>query len=109
MEHNFDWLSTESIVEEQQQRQSEALIPPTRYKVILNNDDYTTMDFVVKVLQRYFDKTLEQATTLMLEVHHQGKAVCGYYTAEIAETKVAQVNSYAREHEYPLLCTLEEA
>jgi ATP-dependent Clp protease adaptor protein ClpS len=85
-----------------------ALKQPPMYKVILNNDDYTPMDFVVEVLQKFFNIDLDSATQIMLAVHYQGKAVCGVYTAEIAETKVMQVNRYAREHEHPLLCTLEK-
>ncbi|PHM74631.1 ATP-dependent Clp protease adapter ClpS [Xenorhabdus kozodoii] len=84
------------------------LQPPSMYQVILNNDDYTPMEFVVDVLQKFFSYDVEQATQLMLDVHYKGKAVCGIYTAEVAETKAAQVNMYAKEHEHPLLCTLEK-
>lgn len=83
--------------------------PPPLYKVILNNDDYTPMDFVVEVLQKFFACDMAQATQLMLTVHHQGRAICGVFSAEIAETKAALVNHYAREHDHPLLCTLELA
>lgn len=83
------------------------LQPPTMYKVVLNNDDYTPMDFVVEVLQKFFRMSIEQATDVMLSVHYQGKGVCGIFTAEIAETKVEQVNQYAKNHEHPLLCTME--
>lgn len=86
----------------------DALKQPPMYKVILNNDDYTPMDFVVEVLQKFFSLDIDQATQIMLTVHYKGKAVCGVYTAEIAETKVMLVNRYAREHEHPLLCTLEK-
>ncbi|CDG21883.1 ATP-dependent Clp protease adapter protein ClpS [Xenorhabdus poinarii G6] len=82
--------------------------PPSMYKVILNNDDYTPMEFVVDVLRKFFSYDVERATQLMLDVHYKGKAVCGIYTAEVAETKAAQVNMYAKEHEHPLLCTLEK-
>jgi len=82
---------------------------PPLYKVVLLNDDYTPMDFVVEVLQRFFDKDRNQATQIMLHVHTQGKGVCGTYSRDVAETKVSQVNDYAREHEHPLLCTMEEA
>lgn len=85
------------------------LQPPPMYKVVLNNDDYTPMDFVVEILQKFFRMNLEQATEVMLAVHYQGKGVCGIYTAEIAETKVAQVNEYAREYQHPLLCSMEQA
>ncbi|WMC11450.1 ATP-dependent Clp protease adapter ClpS [Oceanimonas pelagia] len=86
-----------------------ALQPPPMYKVILNNDDYTPMDFVVEVLQKFFAMDMDKATEVMLSVHYQGKGVCGLFTAEIAETKVAQVNKFARTHEHPLLCTMERA
>ena len=79
------------------------------YKVVLMNDDYTPMDFVVEVLQGFFSLTQERAVQIMLEVHNRGRAVAGIYTAEIAETKAAQVNDYARQNQHPLLCTLEKA
>lgn len=85
-----------------------ALQPPPMYKVILNNDDYTPMDFVVEVLQKFFVMDVDKATQVMMAVHYQGKGVCGLFTAEIAETKVAQVNKFARMHEHPLLCTMEQ-
>ena len=85
------------------------LSPPPMYKVVLMNDDYTPMDFVVEVLRGFFGLIQERAVQVMLEVHNQGKAVAGVYTAEIAETKAAQVNDYARQHQHPLLCTLEKA
>lgn len=82
---------------------------PPRYKVILNNDDYTPMDFVVEVLSRFFNMDFEKANQIMVKVHYEGRAVCGLYTAEIAEMKVQQINQYARENEHPLLCTMEQA
>ena len=82
---------------------------PPLYKVILINDDYTPMDFVVHILEIFFSLNRETATRIMLEVHTRGKGVCGVYTHEIAETKVSQVNSYSREHQHPLLCTMEKA
>ncbi len=82
---------------------------PPLYKVILLNDDYTPMEFVVDVLQKIFSMDREKATRVMLQVHTQGRGVCGVYTYEIAETKVAQVNSYSRQHQHPLLCTMEES
>lgn len=82
--------------------------PPSLYKVILNNDDYTPMDFVIEVLQRFFNADMDKATQIMLSVHHHGKGTCGIFTAEIAETKVVQVNTYARDNEHPLLCTMEK-
>ena len=80
---------------------------PPLYHVILINDDYTPMEFVVQILELFFNKDRPTATRIMLEVHTRGKGICGAYTHEIAETKVAQVNAYARENQHPLLCTLE--
>ena len=82
---------------------------PAMYKVLLINDDYTPMDFVVHVLEQFFSMPHPRATKVMLEVHTQGKGLCGIYTHEIAETKVVQVNDYAREQEHPLLCMMEKA
>lgn len=82
---------------------------PPLYKVVLINDDYTPMDFVVHILEVFFSLDRQNATRVMLEVHTRGKGVCGVFTHEIAETKVAQVNGYAREHQHPLLCTMEKA
>jgi ATP-dependent Clp protease adaptor protein ClpS len=81
---------------------------PPLYKVILVNDDYTPMEFVVHVLERFFQKDRTNATRIMLEVHMRGRGVCGIYPYEIAETKVAQVNAFSRENQHPLLCTLEK-
>lgn len=82
---------------------------PPLYKVVLINDDYTPMEFVVHILERFFAKDRSNATRIMLEVHTRGKGVCGIFTHEIAEAKVAQVNEYARENQHPLLCVLEQA
>ncbi|HSN71605.1 MAG TPA: ATP-dependent Clp protease adapter ClpS [Steroidobacteraceae bacterium] len=82
---------------------------PPLYQVILLNDDYTPMEFVVDVLERIFGMDRTTATRVMLEVHTRGKGICGVFTFEIAETKVAQVTTYARQHQHPLLCTMEEA
>jgi ATP-dependent Clp protease adaptor protein ClpS len=81
---------------------------PPKYRVIMLNDDYTPMDFVVEVLENMFNMGREKATQTMLEVHKAGKALCGIFTYEIAEAKVEQVNSYAQSHGHPLQCTLEE-
>lgn len=86
-----------------------ALKRPARFRVILLNDDYTPMDFVVDVLMKFFGMNEEKATQVMLLVHTQGKAVCGVYTRDIAETKAAQVNQYSTECEHPLLCEIERA
>jgi len=85
------------------------LARPPLYQVVLLNDDYTPMEFVVDVLEHIFGLDRTTATRVMLEVHTRGKGVCGVYTYEIAETKVAQVTTYARQHQHPLLCTMEEA
>ena len=82
---------------------------PKLYKVVLLNDDYTPMDFVILILEQVFAMNEQQATQAMLQVHNGGKAVCGVFTYEIAETKVAQVNDYARRNEHPLKCALEKA
>ncbi len=80
---------------------------PPLYRVILHNDDYTTMEFVVEILKKIFLKSEEEAIEIMLRVHHKGKAVCGVYTYEIALTKVEQVKQLARQNSFPLLATLE--
>ncbi len=85
------------------------LARPPLYSVLLLNDDYTPMDFVVDVLVRFFALDLEKATQVMLHVHTRGRGVCGVYSREVAESKVAQVNEYARLNQHPLLCTMEKA
>lgn len=81
---------------------------PSLYKVLLLNDDFTPMDFVVLVLERFFNKDTQQATEIMMSVHRTGVGLCGIYTYEIAETKVAQVLTFSREHQHPLQCTMEK-
>lgn len=83
------------------------LAEPRKYKVLLLNDDYTPMEFVVDVLKFYFYLTEEQAVQVMLQVHQKGKAICGVFTRDIAETKVVQVNDYARSNQHPLMCSME--
>ena len=85
------------------------LKPPPRYRVLLLNDDYTPMEFVVEVLERFFGMDRDRATQIMLRVHTLGKGVCGVFPRDIAETKVAQVTEHARECQHPLLCDLEPA
>lgn len=80
---------------------------PSMYRVLLHNDDYTTMEFVVEILQFVFNKSAEEATLIMLKVHNEGIGLCGVYTYEIAETKVDAVQVLAREREFPLKCTME--
>lgn len=96
-----------AVVEAQEGRPR--LKAPSRFAVLLHNDDYTTMEFVIEVLQRFFHKNGDDATEIMLRVHHQGKGVAGIYSFEIAETKVQQVNEFARSRGFPLKSSLEEA
>ena len=89
------------------QEEKPALKRPPLYKVVLLNDDYTPMEFVVEVLERFFSMDREQATRVMLTVHTQGKGVCGIFSRDVAETKAAQVNQFSRQNEHPLLCEIE--
>ena len=82
---------------------------PAQYRVLMLNDDYTPMEFVVLCLQRFFRMSMEEATRVMLHVHQKGVGVCGTFTYEVAETKVTQVMDFAREQQHPLQCTLEKA
>ena len=82
--------------------------PPSMYSVLLFNDDYTPMEFVVEVLERFFKKSREQATQIMLQVHNKGSSVCGIYPLDIADTKVSQVLDFAKEHGHPLQCNMQE-
>jgi len=97
---NEGWVAT---------KKRKKLAEPPLYKVLLHNDDYTTMEFVILVLEKVFHKTTAEATRVMLNVHNQGIGIAGVYTREVAETKVAIVLDLARKNEYPLLCTLEKA
>ncbi len=83
--------------------------PPPRYRVVLINDDFTPMEFVVDILESVFGMERTRATQVMLEVHTKGKGICGVFNHEIAETKVAQVMGIANQHQHPLLCTMEES
>lgn len=85
------------------------LKPPKQYKVVLVNDDYTPMEFVVQVLMSFFGMDHAKATRVMMAVHTKGKGICGTYSYEIAETKVDQVNEFSKINQHPLLCTMEEA
>ncbi|WP_153109205.1 ATP-dependent Clp protease adapter ClpS [Propionivibrio limicola] len=82
--------------------------PPPLYTVVLLNDDFTPMDFVIQVLEKFFSKNREQATQIMLKVHVEGRGVCGVYPRDIAATKVDQVTAFARENQHPLACVMEE-
>ncbi|WP_126444412.1 ATP-dependent Clp protease adapter ClpS [Sulfuricystis multivorans] len=92
------------VLEPEQQKVN----PPPLYKVVLLNDDYTPMDFVVVVLEKFFRMSREKATRVMLTVHHRGRAVCGVYPRDVASTKVEQVTAFARQHQHPLACVMEE-
>ncbi len=82
--------------------------PPPLYKVLLLNDDFTPMDFVIEILQKFFGLDRERATRIMFQVHREGSGVCGIYPKDVAATKVEQVVSYARQHQHPLACLMEE-
>ncbi len=89
------------------EKQSERLKPPPMYQVILLNDDYTPMEFVVHVLQKIFGKSQEQAMQIMLTVHHEGKGICGVYPHDVAATRLHQVLQFARSRQHPLQCVME--
>lgn len=105
-DHKSDWDYEDGLAVDEAKPK---LKPPKRYKVILLNDDYTPMEFVVQILSKFFSMDQEKATQIMLMVHTKGKAICGEFSYQIAETKVEQVNDYSRQHQHPLLCTMEEA
>ena len=96
------------IQEKSETTDRETLQEPPHYKVLLHNDDYTTMDFVVMILQTVFHKSTDEATRIMLNVHHQGVGVAGIYTREIGETKVEIVHRMAKRNQFPLRCSLEQ-
>ena len=100
-------MSTNTEIYHAAKKQKAKLKPPSFYQVLMHNDDYTTTDFVVEVLQRFFALDIERAVAIMLKVHHEGKAVCGVFSRDIAMTKVELVRDYARRHEYPLRCSCE--
>ena len=91
------------------EKQESRLKPPPMYQVVLLNDDYTPMEFVVAVLQKFFGMGREKATQVMLKVHREGRGVCGVFPRDVAATKVEQVSSYSRQHQHPLQCVMEEA
>jgi ATP-dependent Clp protease adaptor protein ClpS len=99
-------LENQEVVEEEIK---DKFKKPSMYNVILLNDDFTPMDFVTDVLQRFFNMNGDNATDIMLTIHYKGKAICGKYSAEIAETKVQQVLHYAKENQHPLKCTMEQS
>jgi ATP-dependent Clp protease adaptor protein ClpS len=91
------------------ERQESLVKPPPMYQVVLLNDDFTPMEFVVEVLQKFFGMDRERATQVMLKVHREGRGVCGIYPHDVAATKVEQVSSFSRVHQHPLQCVMEEA
>ena len=94
-----------TVVEQRESR----VAPPPMYQVVLLNDDYTPMEFVVIVLQKFFSMTRENATQVMFAVHREGRGVCGVYPRDLAATTVEQVSSFSRQHQHPLQCVMEEA
>jgi len=100
-------LATKSDLDLEQQSKEES-VDTKRYKVVLLNDDFTSMDFVVEILMELFDHSIDSAINIMLQIHRNGRGVCGVYTYEIAETKTYQVQKRARENEYPLKAIIEE-
>jgi ATP-dependent Clp protease adaptor protein ClpS len=94
-----------TVLEQQEQK----VKPPSMYQVVLLNDDFTPMEFVVMVIQEYFNKDRETATQIMLKVHREGRGICGVYTRDVAATKVEQVVTHARQSGHPLQCVMEEA
>ena len=104
MGHDIDHEDDGSVVVEESRPK---LKRPSMYRVILLNDDYTPMEFVVFVLERYFRMDTQKATKVMLDVHTEGRGICGIYTRDVAETKVGQVNDFAKKNEHPLKCTME--
>jgi len=103
MSDKLTQLSDDLVLQEAKPK----LKKPPLYKVILLNDDYTPMEFVIRVLERFFHKNREEATHIMLHVHQKGMGICGVFTREVAETKVRQVMLYAAENQHPLQCTME--
>jgi ATP-dependent Clp protease adaptor protein ClpS len=102
LDHDVE-VESESLVQEAKPE----LKQPSMYQVVMHNDDFTPMEFVVTVLESFFNMEQTKATSIMYEVHMAGKAACGVFTKDVAETKVEQVTDYARRHEHPLLCSIE--
>ena len=109
---NFKPMSDDQYTEDGGGLQLEEARPklkkPPMYQVVLINDDYTPMEFVIQILEVFFNMNQEKAASIMLQVHNHGKGVCGVFSREIAETKVSQVNTYSRQSQHPLLCTMEK-
>jgi ATP-dependent Clp protease adaptor protein ClpS len=101
-------MATKHLNEALLEAQDAKIGPPRLYKVLLLNDDFTPMDFVILVLQKFFAMNREQATRIMLQVHNEGRGLCGVFTRDIAATKVEQVAAFARDNQHPLACVMEE-
>jgi ATP-dependent Clp protease adaptor protein ClpS len=101
-------MKDSGVIDTVRDSEKQKLQPPRKYKVVLNNDDYTPMDFVIEVLTTFFNMDSDRATDVMLQVHEKGKGICGVYSADVAQTKAEQVNRYARDNEHPLLCSCEQ-
>lgn len=101
-------MSTNTEIGTVKKAQKAKLKPPSFYQVFMHNDDFTTTDFVVEVLQRFFAFDIDRAVATMLKIHHEGRAVCGVFSRDVAMTKVELVRDYARQHEYPLRCSYEQ-
>ncbi|MEY4864035.1 MAG: hypothetical protein RLZ51_2130 [Pseudomonadota bacterium] len=102
-------MATQNTPSQVLERQEAKLKPPPMFQVMLLNDDYTPMEFVVEVLQKFFGMGREKATQVMLKVHREGRGVCGVYPRDVAASKVEQVTEYSRQHQHPLQCVMEEA
>jgi len=102
-------MATQNTPSQVLERQEAKLKPPPMFQVMLLNDDYTPMEFVVAVLQKFFGMGREKATQVMLKVHREGRGVCGVYPRDVAASKVEQVTEYSRQHQHPLQCLMEEA
>ncbi|MFZ9407277.1 MAG: ATP-dependent Clp protease adapter ClpS [Burkholderiaceae bacterium] len=101
-------MATQNTPSQVLERQEAKLKPPPMFQVMLLNDDYTPMEFVVEVLQKFFGMGREKATQVMLKVHREGRGVCGVYPRDVAASKVEQVTEYSRQHQHPLQCVMEE-
>ena len=101
-------MKDSGVIDTVRDSEKQKLQPPRKYKVVLNNDDYTPMDFVIEILMTFFNMDSDRATDVMLQIHQQGKGICGVYSADVAHTKAEQVNRYSRDNEHPLLCSCEQ-
>jgi ATP-dependent Clp protease adaptor protein ClpS len=105
----MEWEDSTDVIDETDTETREDITEPPMFKVIMLNDHYTTMEFVVYVLEKIFHKSLKEAIRIMLSIHNKGSGVCGIYPADVAETKILTVHQLARDNEFPLKCAMEEA